>query len=62
MHFSSIPRVLYDIFLDLITVVTFREEYKLWSSSLCRLLQLPLKSTYSPQHPLLIYLQSVFFS
>jgi hypothetical protein len=46
---------------DLTTLTIFYEAYKLWSSSLCSLLQLPFASKYSPQHPVFKHLQSTFF-
>jgi hypothetical protein len=44
------------ILLDLITLMIFDEANKLWSSSLCRLLQSPATSSLlvpNPQHPVL---------
>jgi hypothetical protein len=54
------------ILLDLITLITFDEVYKLCSSSLHSLLRRPatysllLRYEYSPQHPVFKYPQSVF--
>jgi hypothetical protein len=48
----------YFIILDLITLNTLGEEYKLWNSSLRSFLQpyhfISLRPKYSPQHPVMI--------
>jgi hypothetical protein len=62
MHFSSLPCVLHahPSHLELITLLIYDEAYKLWSSPLCRLFQLPdTSSLLGPnvlKHP-----QSMFF-
>jgi hypothetical protein len=47
------------LILDLITLITFDEEYKLWCSSLCNFVQPPVTSTlthkHSPQYSVLRY-------
>jgi len=50
------------LILDLITLIIRGEVYKLLSSSLCSFpIPLPLRSKYSPQHPVLRHPQSVLF-
>jgi hypothetical protein len=52
------------ILLDLIILMICREEYKLWSFSLCNFLQprvTSLKSKCSPHNPVLKHPQSAFF-
>ena len=66
---SPLPQTCYMshllILLDFITRIIFDEEYRSLSSSLCSFLHspvtlVPLRSKYSPQHPILKHPQTTF--
>jgi hypothetical protein len=57
-HTSSCPAHL--TLLDMIIFIMSGEKYKLWSGVLSNLLLIPLRSKYSPQHPVLKYPQSIW--
>jgi hypothetical protein len=64
MYILHLPMYMFShlILLDMIIPIKFGEEFMLWGFPLCSFPQPPVRSKYSPQHPVLKHIGPTFIS